>query len=907
MRNFNPFNQHNLYRSSLTRLALLLVLAWVLVQGSAGPWLSSGLQTAAAQTSGENWTIPVNLSHSGSAQNPLFIISPEGEFHIVWSDDFAGYMYTRGDGIEWSDPKVVSLPFGTYTPHLISDPSGLVHAFWLDEQNNLLYSRVAAENFGITNAWQRGLRLAGSVVDVDVSVDATGRIHLGFIQIADIGNNPAGVYYLKSSQARTGWSAPVLLYESPYFRSLTQEVANVKISTDITEEEEKIFVAWDNPSRERVFNIRSIDGGETWDEPVEVDAPIEGTIAGGPANIIVNAFQDKVILIWQTDRSGDNCTQYYQWSVDGGDTWGPRQRMLQDLRGCPQDNQLLVGEDGTIFLLTNLFRQLYLLAWDGERWSNPQSQATLTRFVDPETFKPVDFGCRQATLVGGSTLFVVGCDTGSGRDIWYTSRQLENVSTWFSQAPVWEPPILLTQSQMNILDPALVTDVNQRVHLFWSQADSSLPDSPGKLIYYTRLEAGEWSTPLPVLSIQENIARQPAAAVDPQGNLLVVWSGGPAGGIYFSRAIAARAVIAAAWSEPQLLPSPQLVGTSPDILVDHQGRIYVIYAIPLNEQRGIYMTLSEDGGQTWSEPWSVFDADRAGWAMIDRPQLTLGSNGQLHLLWTQYSLPGSTGPLALYYARSDDEGFRWSQAELVTENPVVWSQIISVNEKTVHRVWQEISNNRTTLWHEWSLDGGITWERISPASIFGDTVGEPALAGDRAGRLHLSQIVSRGANNFILQTWLWDGSNWHADQSLDLSGLISAGLGSMVSTVSTDDNIGIAFASKLVNSASGLQENSIFFTSRLLEMPAIEPGSLPAVAPTPVPPVVTATLPPQPTPTPTLFVSGTGDAPGGGGLSPDPGGPGNAWLGSIVGPIAAGLIVLLVLIFGLRRFGPDRR
>ena len=43
------------------------------------------------------------------------------------------------------------------------------------------------------------------------------------------------------------------------------------------------------------------------------------------------------------------------------------------------------------------------------------------------------------------------------------------------------------------------------------------------------------------------------------------------------------------------------------------GELLVVYAIPLNEPRGVYMVRSADLGATWSRPVRVFDGAAAGW------------------------------------------------------------------------------------------------------------------------------------------------------------------------------------------------------------------------------------------------------------------------------------------------------
>lgn len=886
---------------------------------------------AAAQAIDENWTNPVNLSHSGSATNPRLVIDASGQYHVLWTDLFAGFVYMTGNGIEWSTPEGVRLPFAGYEPILLADDYGNIHAFWLDNSRTstggtaaatLYHSQVKTENFANSHVWTRPVIVAGHAVGADATIDRNGRLHVSIIQPLETGGLVPGIYYLNSDVLRRRWSAPVLLYESPYFRSLKREIARVSIAyaNPTDDEAGHIYVAWDNTLRERVYAARSVDGGDTWDEPFEVDAPVDGTLASGPSKIVIEAQGENVLMIWQTARSGASCLQYSQWSTDGGETWEPRKRMFEEIPGCPEDNQVILGEGGALYLLSTIHTQVYLLAWDGARWSNPQPQLTLGGFMDPDTYRSVEFECRQPVLVNDAEeeetavprLYIIGCDAGGSQDIWLTSRELRYNPNWFADAPLWEELFSVYSSQSQVLTPVLLVDQADRMHALWSQSTGTQVNGLGMTIYHARRESGQWSRPEAVLASPAGKAEQPAAALNSDGKLLAVWSGGESGEIYFSEVQADRAVVPAAWTEPVRLPMQRLAGGSPDILVDPRGRIYVAYVIPLNEQRGVYLTWSDDGGQNWIDARMIFDAGAAGWAMVDQPRLTLAGDGQLHLIWARYSLPGGPGALGLYYANSTDGGQNWSQAWAITGKMVIWSQITTVGEQEVHRFWQEQSNGRATLWHEHSTNGGLTWTRTSPVSVFGNAIGNPTVTRDRLDHLHLLQVVNRGVSgladqNFLLQHWVWDGERWHPDQNLDLSRRIAADISNLVAAVSNDGHLGVSFLGSPANSLTGT-ETSLFFTSRLLNMPSEEPATLPSLPPFPT--VQPATPAPdhgtEPTPVPTSAASSEnpqmiGDLPG------DPAQPGNSLTGSVVGPLVAGLIVVVVLVISARGKGLGRR
>jgi hypothetical protein len=860
---------------------------------------SSGL----AQTSNDPWSEPINISHSGAASDPVMVVDAKGTVHLIWLDQFSGPMYTKGDGNNWDLPVPVSPPFGSLNagaqaptltrPILIADSSGIIHAFWKDDKNRLFYSHIAASGFAASQ-WSESAILDDSAVDLSVATDSGDRLHLSYVRTKDTPDVPAGIYYRQSSDQGDIWSAPALLYQSLYLRTLSEQNAHVQVATTDVGDGQSVYVAWDNRPRGQVFWIESKDGGSSWGEPQEV-GKAEGSAGGtAPSNLDVYARGEKVLRLWQSGQPEAGCTQNYQWSLDGGATWQPQQHITSGSLSCPQGIQIMDGNNGPVLIVTS--DQMYLLAWDGTQWSDPQAQLPLASFIDPETGQTVDFDYRQAHLNAGLDLFVVGSEKSGEGDIWWLRRSMTDVLTWFPQELVWSPVTLATRQASRFLSLALVADAGGLVHVFWSQTNDADLSKPDSAIYYARWEEERlWSQPVAILNSPEEPVDQPAVALDSAGDLLLVWRRGQEGEIAFSRANANQAALPETWSQPQVLSNPQRSASSPGILADREGSIYVVYAVPINEGRGIYLTQSEDGGQTWSDPTQVFDAASAGWVMLDQPRLALTGNGVLHLLWTRYALRSDQPePLALFYARSQDDGKTWTAPEPVVENPVAWSRILGVGENTVFRFWQEsTAGQTTTLWHERSLDNGQTWERIAPISIFGEAVGGPSLAWDGIGELNLLQVVSRSIGKYTLLHWIWDGERWGNGGSLLLDIEQDTILNNLASAISPQGYLSVVLSARVLDQALEPHGDELLFTERSVELPEGQPTPSP-----PVPAAPAVTLLPkleptaQPTRTPTPDLADLISTVGSGNTSS------SSWYGLIFGGVLAGIIVSI--IFGVR-------
>jgi len=876
-------------RTMNNKKAFLILLGIILLLLLA----SGNLASPVKAQSTVNWSDPTNLSQSGSASEPVMVVDGEGVFHVLWLDEFTGLVYSSGDGIEWSDPMPVTLPSKDVVPFLIADTNGYIHAFWTDIDNRLFYSRGRESAFPNSANWTSRALINTSVINFDVALDDNGDLHLSYVNSLDIEAVPAGIYYRRLRNGTSTWLTPTLLYASPYFRSLDLSNSNVDVTTSVDGEEKRIFVAWDNRPRERIYLATSDDDGKTWSTPVEIDQPQPGIIGSGPSNVMVDANGDQVMLLWRMGETDSFCNQYYQWSQDRGETWSLRQPIYGSTPICLEEVQVVPGEEHTIVM--GKADQVYFLAWDGSRWSDPQLEEPLTAFIDADTQNPIQLGCLQLVQNESASMNVVGCDQGIGQDIWSMRRQLLDVNEWFPLESGWGTLEDVASDDVKLSSPKFITDNQNRAHLFWSRSENLAPESLGKSIYYSVRQDGQWSPPAEILVSSSGKAEQIDAGIDSENQISIVWSGGEGGEIYFSQADYRQAFIPTSWSTPLSLPSPLPIGSSPDILIDGDDVIYVSYAIPLNEKRGIYFTKSEDAGQTWTESRLVVNAQEAEWGMVDNPSLAMTENGDLHIVWTRYSLPSGEGPLELYYARSSDAGSSWSDPVLVVDGPVVWSEIVGTGTNTVQRVWQQKGGSGSTLWHEQSIDGGETWERIAPVSVFGEIVGNPSLSSDQTGQLHLLLVVRSGLDTYGLQHWVYDGRSWSAEPRYDLQFSPLTEIRSIGSDFSDNGNLGVA----LLNSDFSLDGSQIYqmiFTNHTIELPEIEPT--PVLQATPVP---TATQIPVPTimktdpaPTSEIIIETPVQ------FTEEPGNSGSSsWIG-IVAPAAIGLIVLIVIVIIVR-------
>jgi hypothetical protein len=480
--------------------------------------------------------------------------------------------------------------------------------------------------------------------------------------------------------------------------------------------------------------------------------------------------------------------------------------MIEDLLGCALSNEFVTGLANSpkvpLYFLTITKTQVFLTAWNGFQWSQPQAQPILSGFEEPEIYTDVIYGCHRASLLG-ERLYIVGCDQGGGGDVWVTSRDLGSNTSW-SYLPVWSQPSPVTDDNLEMEAVELVATGDDLIHAFFSQRQDSV-------IYYTYWDGELWSRIAPVLELPEGVAAWPAIAAGPGNELLLIASNNR-GALYFSRATSGNAATESRWSTPTRLGIGHdgEIG-SVDMAWDTAGTIYLAYSVPVNEERGIYLVLSRDQGTTWSEPLQVFDGAAKGFDLVGAPSLLASANGLLHIIWKEQSIQGDgvPQPFSLYYTRSEDGGQTFSDAELVVEEPVTWQEIVTDGKGNLHLLWRP-QDTSTTVWDQVSLDGGRSWQFPQGLPDEGITA---AIIVDSVGLLHL---VDAGPSS--LGHWLWDGNRWQPEAPLHWS-LALQQKGSVELLAAAVNKQGKMVALLVVPTGEGdVAENNLLFSTRTLDL-----------------------------------------------------------------------------------------
>ncbi len=621
------------------------------------------------------WSQPANLSRSGAAGQPRILAAPDGRLQAFWIDRFDGLMTSIFNGSVWSFPVMAPFPARRggqkpvkvdTVPFLTTDSLGRIHAFWYGEKDAktgeppLNYSQMP---IGSIN-WSATQQVAESALVFDVAVTETDELVVGYIRTLKTDEIPPGVYFRSTTNKAQYWTPGSAVYNSIYFRILPVESAYLRVAST----QGTAYLVWSEPRMGEMLYSHSLDRGVTWIP----STPIGSQEDRPSAPRLAVSTKGEVFRIWQASAQSGCVLYQQQLSIQNRPVqtsaptptilagvptptplppvtlseWTPPIRILEGLEFCPQSDHFWLQGANLLWVWGEGASRFNLSAWDAssQTWSIPQTLSF--SFEDPESQRPVQLNDLHATMAG-DRLAMIGKDPGAN-EVWITASQVSTLDLVSAPPSSWLPPLPISSAEQNASDPTIAIDSQDRVHMVWVQGTGLT----GASLFYARFDGKSVSPPSEIVrSAAGEFIRQPALLLDSQDRLHLVWSGGEVDQVFYSRAEANQAGSASGWLPARMLSDAANV-SRPQIASDDAGRLFVLYAVPVNEQRGIYLVRSDDGGELWSAPDTVFDAAAAGWNVVDRPTLVVAPDGIIHVSWVQTQLPASGITLGVFYTRS---------------------------------------------------------------------------------------------------------------------------------------------------------------------------------------------------------------------------------------------------------------
>ncbi len=724
------------------------------------------------------WLDMTWLARAGATVPTRIVAGRDGQMQAFWWHIYQGLTSAWFDGTSWMRPQHASalaqaeagqgqLPTEA---ELVGDGLGAIHAFWLegeplepDEGNRtLLHSTLQMGEHVWGEPAARGQAIAWRAA---FGKDGTHYLLTLERQEED---NPGGVFVRQRPGDGEEWTEPALLYEMADAGAAGD---NARLALAV--QDDVVFAAWDEGEAGVVRWTRSEDGGENWSEPLRVLMQEAG--ARWP---LLAALSGDALLLYQTPWNETEGALHQVFIDAGGRATAYPESVLSGLSlpidGAADLRLQILDQDNVLGVYGVGKQEIVVALWNRGQAPDPSHDGwSLLQDVDLVSQdrvygRPIEWSSLDVA-VAGDRFRVLGL--GEDGELGVLSREATRESWLGAGAPTWSHAERIGPMGAHDRAISFVNDAQGRVHAMWSAREGM--GEPGAALWYAQYVEGRWTSPSAIIEPPDGVAESPSIVAVGE-RLHAVWAGATGGQIRYASAFSVDASTSPAWPQPLWLPSPSAgrdtIATHPQIRVDLEGRLHVVYAMPINQERGIYYTRSENGGGSWTAAVPVFDAAAAGWAMVDRPIVAVDHDGVLYVAWMRMAPHGMPRPLALHLAVSADDGVTWSAPKLVAEGRLAGVQFVVGRHGEPHLIWHEIDEGLTT-WHIHSLDAGVEWSLPARVRGFSQLAAEADLVTDGMGRVYLVGIVQGEDERPHLLQAGWDsaGEEWVLDEERPLS------------------------------------------------------------------------------------------------------------------------------------------
>jgi len=319
----------------------------------------------------------------------------------------------------------------------------------------------------------------------------------------------------------------------------------------------------------------------------------------------------------------------------------------------------------------------------------------------------------------------------------------------------WTTYKRLTWTSGESNNPAIAVDSAGDLHVVWDDP------TPGNWeIYYKKsTDAGTTWTISKRLTLTSGASSRPAIAVDPYDNLHLVWSDETPGNgeILYKKSTDGGAT----WTKDNRLTWTSGHSFEPVIAVDPSGNLHVVWEDYTPGNGEIFYVNSSDGGTTWTT------SKRLTWnsGLSYEPAMAVDPSGNLHVSWVD----GTSGNWEIYYKKSTDGGITWETSKRISwTSGGSYAAALAVDPSgNLHMFWSDDTPGNYEVYRVKSTDGGATWTKSQRLTWTSGESWWPAIAVDSPANLHVVWYDDTLGNYEIYYKKSTDGgATWTANNRL---------------------------------------------------------------------------------------------------------------------------------------------
>jgi hypothetical protein len=168
----------------------------------------------------------------------------------------------------------------------------------------------------------------------------------------------------------------------------------------------------------------------------------------------------------------------------------------------------------------------------------------------------------------------------------------------------------------------------------------------------------------------------------------------------------------------------------PAIDVDSNNHIYVVWYDETPGNNEIYFSTSIDGGSTWTQKRLTYNSGGSFY-----PDIAVDSNNHIHVVW----LDDTSGNNEIYYKKSTSGGATWARHKRLTWNSgnSSWPRMAIDSNSYIHVVWHDDTPGQAEIFYKRSTKSGTTWTTRRLTHNSGDSW-FPSITTDSDNSIHLA-------------------------------------------------------------------------------------------------------------------------------------------------------------------------
>ena len=291
----------------------------------------------------------------------------------------------------------------------------------------------------------------------------------------------------------------------------------------------------------------------------------------------------------------------------------------------------------------------------------------------------------EAAVDSNDYIHLIWVDETPGNPELYYRKSTDGGTTWTTKRLTW--------TSGDTSRPSLAIDSNNHLYLVW------FDDTPGNdEIHYKRSTNGGASWTTKRLTWNSGYSSLPSIAVDSNNHIYMIWQDDTSGNgeIYYKKSTNGGT----SWTQQRLTWNSDFSG-GPQIAIDSNNHFNLVWHDNTPGNVELHFKRSTNGGTSWITQRCTWNSGNSYY-----PDIAVDSNNHIYVVW--YDL--TPGDSEIYFKKSTNGGTSWSQQRLTWLSDSSYNPSITTDTSNyIHVVWKEKNPGNHEIYYKRSTNGGTSW------------------------------------------------------------------------------------------------------------------------------------------------------------------------------------------------------